>query len=196
MLGSLRTSHAETAHSDYIFTLAGMAGMTDITPRSDHDVDEPTDPDVIRVLNRTSHIENLLNQVIEKFCAPRKDVIPFFWNVVLHSSIMQLGAKIKLANAIAQELGTSVNGDPIHKLIAARNAFAHSEINSHPILTVHPEPGNDTVHYTLHVISNSGKSRWKPREEVLREFDECFELASQSLVKLRDSVLERLSAEL
>ena len=73
--------------------------------------------DVIQVINRTALIENLLNQVIEKYSCPRKEVFEFFWDVVLDSSIMSLGAKVKVAMAISQEL--AVKFDILQKCICA-----------------------------------------------------------------------------
>lgn len=40
----------------------------------------------IDVIDRTALIENIINQIIEAFCQPRKEPFMFFWNVILDSS--------------------------------------------------------------------------------------------------------------
>lgn len=110
--------------------------------------------DVIRVFNRTALIENLLNEPIEKYCPPRKELSAFFWNVVLDSSIMPLGAKIKVAKGIAQEIGVKLIQDPIHKVISYRNAFTHHSVDAHTTIYVRKDPMQTEMHYMLHVISS------------------------------------------
>jgi hypothetical protein len=39
--------------------------------------------DLVHVVDRAALIENILNQVIEDFCEPRKEPFMFFWNVIL-----------------------------------------------------------------------------------------------------------------
>ena len=144
--------------------------------------------DVIQIINRTALIENLLNQVIEKYCCPRKEVFQFFWNVVLDSSIMPLGAKVKVAMAISQEINVKLDQNSLHKLISYRNAFAHHSVEAHPTLCVSKNPEEDELHYMLHIINHSGKTQRKRRDIALREFNENYEVAKKSLVNLLNAV--------
>lgn len=64
---------------------------------------EIPDTDLVSVVNRTATIENILNQVIENYFSPRKELKIFFWDVLLDSSVMALGSKVKVAMAIAQK---------------------------------------------------------------------------------------------
>ncbi len=146
-----------------------------------------TNKDLVLVIDRMALIENILNQVIEKFCAPRREAFPFFWNIVLDSSIMPVGSKAKVAMAIAQELGVKLDGNALHKLIALRNAFAHQATDSHPTVFVGKTPADDQSHYILQVISSSGKISRKRRDDALDEFNSTYGIAKKSLVDLRHS---------
>ncbi|MGH9972212.1 MAG: hypothetical protein ACREBG_31080 [Pyrinomonadaceae bacterium] len=130
--------------------------------------------DVALIVDQMASIENMLNQVIEKFCGPRREAFPFFWNVGLDSSIMPVGGKVKAAMAIAQELDVKLDGDALHKLVALRNAFAHHRTNSHPTMFVGKTTQDDESHYMLQIISNSGKISRKRRADALNEFNTAY----------------------
>jgi hypothetical protein len=95
-----------------------------------------TDKDLVDVIDRTALIENVLNQIIEAFCEPRQEPFMFFWNVVLDSSIIPMGSKVKVAMAIAQEINVKVDQKSIHSVMSLRNAFAHHPSNSRHVLVV------------------------------------------------------------
>jgi len=151
--------------------------------------------DVIHVINRTALIENLLNQAIEKYCSPRKEVFPFFWNVILDSSIMTMGSKIKVAMAIAQETGFKLKDDSLHDLSMYRNAFAHHAVDAHPMLLVAKDPEQDEVRYMLHIIKYSGKIQQISRDEALKKFDTCYDQAKQSLVEFCKAIVANIESE-
>jgi len=144
--------------------------------------------DLVHVVDRAALIENILNQVIEDFCEPRKEQVMFFWNVILDSSIMPMGSKVKVASAIAQELHFKLEQDALHKVMALRNAFAHHKTESHPVISVGKTEADSKIHYELHVLSNSGKLSRKRREDALTEFTAAFRLATESLVALKAAI--------
>jgi len=146
------------------------------------------DRDVSKVIDRTALIENLLNQVIVNFTAPRKDAFPFFWDILLDSSIMPLGSKVKVAMAISQKVNVKMKRDSLHKILSYRNTFAHHNLNSHPTLAVGKTPDDDKAFYSLQVIKNSGKTERKSREAALEEFNKHFDIAKETLVELLDAV--------
>ena len=82
----------------------------------------PTESDVANVIDRTALIENILSQVIEAYCEPRKDRFRFFWSVLLDSSIMPMGSKTKAAMAIAQEMRFKLDQNSLHNVVSLRNA--------------------------------------------------------------------------
>lgn len=147
--------------------------------------------DLVTVVDGTALIENLLDQVIVYFCVPTQDRFKFFWDVVLDSSIMPIGSKIKVSMAIAQGLKFSLNQNAIHKVITLRNAFAHHKTGSHPVLVSGGSYGEDSVHYELQVISNSGRLSLIRRQDALSEFKKYHVAAKNSLV----SLLEVIEAE-
>ena len=141
--------------------------------------------DLVHVVNRTALIvENILNQVIEAFCEPRKEFFMFFWNVILDRSIMPMGAKVRVATAIAQELEVKIEQDAFHKVMILRNAFAHHKTGSHPVITASKTEEEGEVHYQLQTLSQSGKLSRKRREDALAEFDTAFTQSKASLVAM------------
>jgi hypothetical protein len=144
--------------------------------------------DLVHVVDRAALIENILNQVIEDFCEPRKEPFMFFWNVILDSSIMPMGSKVKVASAIAQELDVKLEQDALHKVMALRNAFAHHNTGSHPVISVGKTEEDSKIHYELQVLSNSGTLSRKRREDALSEFDAAFRAAKESLVDLKAAI--------
>lgn len=146
---------------------------------------------LVHVVDRAALIENILNQVIEDFCEPRKDPFMFFWNVILDSSIMPMGSKVKVVSAIAQVLDFKLEQDALHKVMALRNAFAHHKTGSHPVISVGKAEEDSKIHYELQVLSNSGKLSRKRREDALSEFNAAFLAAKESLVALKACIKER-----
>lgn len=103
--------------------------------------------DLVDVVDRTALIENLLNQVIEDYCAPREDRRRFLWDVVLDSSIMPIGSKAKVAMAVAQKLQYKLDQQAIHDVMALRNAFAHHKTGSHPVFRVGKTAAENELHF-------------------------------------------------
>ena|GEM_PF-3389633 len=130
--------------------------------------------DLVHVADRAALIKNILNQVIEDFCEPRRERCMFFWDVILDSSIMPMGSKVKVVSAIAQELEFKLEKDALHQVMALRNAFAHHKTESHPVISVGKAEEDSKIHYELHILSSSGKFSRKRREDALSEFNNAF----------------------
>lgn len=148
----------------------------------------PTDAALEHVINRTALIENILNQVIQAYLQPRQEAINFFWDILMDSSILPLGSKVKVVMAISQQSGFKLDQAILYKVISLRNAFAHHATNAHPVLKIGKIPEADQLHYTLQVISNSGRVTRKERTEALSEFDDAYTSAKESLVALLKAV--------
>ncbi len=151
------------------------------------------DDDLMRVVDRTALIENILNQVIERFCQPRREPFMFFWNVVLDSSVMPLGAKVKVAMAISHEVKFKLDREALHSVIELRNAFAHHPLSSHPVFFNNKASGESEVRLELQVLRGNGKLTRMSRAEALKSFSEAFKAAKESLVALRDSIPQSAS---
>lgn len=153
-----------------------------------------TDADLEQVIDKTALIENILNQVIETYLGPRNEVRQFLWDILLDSSILPLGSKVKVAIAIAQKLRVKFDQSALHSVVSLRNAFAHHATNAHPVIKVGKTPDTDQLHYTLQVIRNSGRVIQKRREEALSEFSASYAKAKESLLSLLDALNKSHSA--
>jgi len=159
-------------------------------PDSEIQPTEPSTPDVVDVIDRVALIENIINQIIVGYCNPRKDAWEFMWSIVLDTSVMSLGAKVKVVLAVSHEMGVKLDKDSIHKVISLRNAFAHNASNAHPIYVVGRTPEEDTSHLQLLVLEGSGKVSRKKRHEAFTEFNGAYRAARDSLAQLKNLVRE------
>ena len=149
----------------------------------------PTDEiDLVKVVNRSAHIENLMNQVIEGFCAPRKKAASFMWLVLLDSSIMPMGSKVKVVATIANILGCEFERERLNRLLTIRNAFAHNSTSGVPVVVfgANGDPGNSYSQFWT--MDSSGAIKVEARHEVFNEFNEKFTIVKNSLLNLRSAV--------
>ena len=135
-----------------------------------------------------------MNQIIEAFCEPRKDRFMFFWNVILDTSIMPTGSKVKVASAIAQEMDTKIEQNALHTVMSLRNAFAHNQTDSHPVLVVGKTQEEDEMHFQFQILSNSGKLSHKRRKDALEEFNSAYTIAKASLLALLEVIKSKRGA--
>ena len=146
-------------------------------------------PDIVEVIDRAALIENLLNQIIVGYCRPPKEAWEFVWSVVLDTSVMSLGAKVKVVLAIAQEMHASVDTNALHSVISLRNAFAHHATHAHPVLVAGSKKGEKPTTYgELWVLTSAGKTERTPRHEALAEFSEKYATVRTSLVALAEKI--------
>ncbi len=146
------------------------------------------DNDLSRVIDRTSLIENILDQIISNYILPSEKTKDFFWDVVLDSSIISLGSKLKLVKVIAFKLHIKLKQNDLHTVISYRNAFAHHDIQSHPRGIVNRGAEDCETTFNLHIIRNSGKTELINRKDAIIEFDTCFFKAKESLLELNDAI--------
>ncbi len=151
-----------------------------------------TNSDVSNVIDGVDHIENLINQIIHNYLSPRKEAFEFVWHVVLDSSIMSLGAKIKLVVAISKKLEIKIDRNALHQVGALRNAFAHHGLRSHPTMSVGKTPEEDESYYVLQILTNGGELKRIRREEALEEFKKYYRSSLDSLMPLQKMTKEIL----
>ncbi len=161
------------------------------TPESENEPPEPSAPDVVDVIDRAALIENVINQIIVGYCKPRKEAWEFMWSIVLDTSVMSLGAKVKVVMAVSHEMRFKLDKNSLHRVIALRNAFAHHASNAHPVLVVGRTPEEDTSHLQFWVLEASGKISRIKRREAFDEFNAKYRAALESLVQLKSMVGER-----
>jgi hypothetical protein len=151
----------------------------------------PSSADIVDVIDRAALIENIINQVIVGYCKPRKEAWKFMWSIILDTSVMSLGAKLKVVMAVAHELGFKLEKNALHRLIALRNAFAHHASDAHPVIAVGSTPDEDTRYFQFWVLEGSGKISRVKRHEAFAEFKAAYRKARDSLVQLKNMVHER-----
>src|SRR5690606_14194925 len=78
---------------------------------------------LVEVVDGTAQLENIMNQIIEGYCEPCRDRFTFFWTVVLDSSVMTLGGKVRVVSAIADQLDTKIESGKLSSVLSLRNAF-------------------------------------------------------------------------
>ena len=147
--------------------------------------------DVSIVIERTALIENLLDQVILNYVAPRKEARSFFLDVLLDSLILPLGSKVKAVTAISQNFDIKLKQDSLHKVLSYRNAFAHHAIDAHPVLAVGKTAEEDTSYNMLYILRPSGKIDKFKREDAFTEFNKNYEEACERLVKFIKLIKEQ-----
>lgn len=155
---------------------------------------EPFKADVVDVIDRAALIENIINQVIVGYCKPRKEAWEFMWSIVLDTSVMPLGAKVKVVMAIANEMSFKLEKNELHRVIALRNAFAHHASDAHPVLAVGRTPEENTSYFQFWVLENSGKISRRKRHEAFAEFNTAYCKARDSLGELKKMVHEAYSS--
>ena len=146
------------------------------------------DSDVSKVIERTALIENIIDQIIINYTNPREEVYGFFMEILLDSSIMPLGSKVKVVMAISQQFETKLDKNSLHEVLSYRNAFAHHSLNSHPTIIASDTPEKSDGYYSLQVIKSSGKTERTPREVAYQNFNKYYGKAKESLLALREKV--------
>jgi hypothetical protein len=156
---------------------------------------EPSKPDVVDVIDRAALIENIINQIIVGYCKPRKDAWEFMWCIVLDTSVMSLGAKVRVVLAVAHEMGFKLEKDALHRVIALRNAFAHHATDAHPVLAVGRTPEEDTSYFQFLVLDGSRKISRIKRHKAFTDFNSAYCKVRDSLAQLKNMVHERYGSD-
>jgi hypothetical protein len=157
--------------------------------------DEQPVQDLVTVINRAGLIENLLNQIISDYCGPRKDSWVFMWNVVLDTSVMPLGSKLKVVMAVAQELKFKLPKDALNKVVQLRNSFAHHTTNAHPAVSIGRTPEEDSYYNQFYTLDGNGVLKSTKRHEAFETFNQSYQIAKQTLGELRNLVVEKYPRE-
>ena len=100
--------------------------------------------------------------------------IDTFKRIVLNSSILDIGAKLK----ILRNLGTVDNKiiEKIRNMAAIRNGFAHAPISEHVIINVdEKESVTLVVESTIEVMNSQGEIKSKIALDYLMEFSNLYE---------------------
>lgn len=146
--------------------------------------------DLVLVINQAGHIENLFNQIISDYCAPREHARYFMWSVVLDTSVMPLGSKLKVVMAVANALKFKLPKDALSKVVQLRNSFAHNTTDAHPVISVGVRPEDTKMYNLFWTLDGNGVLKETKRHEAFDAFTLNYQKARVALVELRDLVLE------
>jgi len=140
--------------------------------------DSQTNREIAFVIDKTNYIEHTLKSILTKYIAARNDLTTFVNDILLHSSIVGLGQKIKLLHYIIdRERWPKIDVNHFHTVLNIRNAFAHSDtVTQHFVVNLRKNgpSGVTDAFQLLHTISSSGDYRKVKRRDALDEFTQSF----------------------
>jgi hypothetical protein len=123
------------------------------------------------VINETNKIESKINEIIISYFEP-KDTKKFE-KIILNSSIINFGGKIKILGNIENFEGKTI--EKIRKFTAIRNSFAHIPILVHfDIEKIEGSEGEfklNSISDKIEVMNGSGKLESKFVREELQRFE-------------------------
>lgn len=149
--------------------------------------------DLVLVINRAGHIENMFNQIISAYCAPREHAWYFMLSVVLDTSVMPLGSKLKVVMAVAHELKFKLPKEALFKVVQLRNSFAHNTTDSHAVLQIGKTDDETTSYNEFHTLDSSGVLKKSKRHEAFDSFNESFESSRVALSVLLGMVKDQIA---
>lgn len=149
--------------------------------------------DLVLVIDRAGLIENLFNQIISDYLAPREHAWHFMWSVVLDTSVMPLGAKLKVVAAIAYELNYTFPWKALNDVIQYRNSFAHNTTDAHPVISFGKTDEETTSYNLLYTLNAQGKLKKIKRHEAFELFNASYKASKAALVELKDLVKKQIA---
>ena len=137
------------------------------------------------VVTKTKHIEYTTNCIISNFLGCHNlspDKVAFFTNVVLNSSVINLGAKIKIIKTICNTL--DINGQDydigdLHALLKYRNLFAHES-----------DYMEDSEQWTsvMDLLESSGQYKTKTMETWYKKFLDYYAKVDKNITLLNERI--------
>lgn len=135
------------------------------------------------VIDKTKSIEYQLNCMIHNIILPTKNVA-FFQNVILNSSVIPLGAKLRIIKSLCinLKLKQDFDIDKVHRIINIRNLFAHE--------SSYVDTENGDIHY-MDELKSDGKYISQTVEKYHKEFNELFEVQYNRIVKFNETLSQK-----
>lgn len=132
------------------------------------------------IINKSIKVEDLINLILCKYFKPANKII--FLSIVLNSSVMSFGAKLKVLSAIGLEKKMF---EKLLKISSIRNSFAHTNDTDDYTLLFRENVEHDSNSIkVLRVMNSQGHLKSKRIDQLHTEFNELFlevELALQAL---------------
>src|SRR3989344_215226 len=128
------------------------------------------------VVELTKDIELKLDNLILDYIIPKN--IGFTRDIILNSSILTTGNKIKILKNICNKLNVKQDFADLHKLVNIRNVFAHGK----PFVE-----GEDEI-FRLFEIKGDGKTNKVELDKLHDKFINLFNQQTQMLIKLHSKI--------
>ena len=129
-----------------------------------------------KVVEMTKDIEGRLDDIILEYITPKN--MGFTRDIVLNSSLISLGNKVKILKNICDQLNEEQDFKDLHKLVNIRNIFAHGK----PFVE-----GEDEI-FRLFKIEGDGKTSTNELDTLHAEFINLFNQQMQMLIKLHSKI--------
>ena len=130
------------------------------------------------VVNYMKAIEYQLNCIIENFFIPSQNT-GFFSNVLLNSSVVSFGSKIKVIKTICNYKNTIFDPKKLHRLNSIRNIFAHEGT------FVDTTVGDFQL---IDELQSGGKYKTYKLKELFEEFRSLYDLEFPKIAKLNEGL--------
>ncbi|RZK21887.1 MAG: hypothetical protein EOO43_10300, partial [Flavobacterium sp.] len=121
-------------------------------------------------IDELNKIEDKINTIITQYFSPEKDLE--FRTIMLNSSIVSTGAKMKILRNIASFDKKFIS--KIQTMMNTRNAFAHLPLTKSAVVSVTNNNGNlvwllESVTSQLDIMNSSGEVKKKNAKELVIE---------------------------
>ncbi|PIB27877.1 hypothetical protein [Maribacter sp. 4G9] len=143
------------------------------------------------VVNISVQIEDLIDDILIEYFQPSDRRT--FLNVLLNSSVMHFGGKLKVLRSIGIDGGIYSS---LQRIGSIRNAFAHTNISHSMTITWDPESDAKTdVKDVINVMNSNGEIKSKDPYSYMVEFLELYKQVEPVLKKMRDDIFESLKKD-
>ena len=122
-------------------------------------------------IDELNKIEEKINTIITRYFSPVKELE--FKTIVLNSSIVSTGAKMKILRNIDSFDNKMIS--KVQALMNTRNAFAHLPLTKSATITITNKEGNflwniESVSTQLDIMNSSGEIKKKNAKELIVEY--------------------------
>lgn len=139
------------------------------------------------VIENMKALEYYLNNIIVHYTLSGHNVSPeqlgFFENVLLNTSVISVGAKIRAIKTICFAKGENFDFSNLHKSNNLRNLFAHE--------SSYAESTEKGIFFTMAELKSNGKYILNEFKQKYKEFFDLFNSEIKKIVELNERLLKK-----